>query len=449
MNTREALLECLPALAYDRAAPRVMAEAASAATALDGAITLADVLALEQQPDTASLAFGDWERNYGLPDDCIRTLVDPTALATGTYANTLADIASFSRASIARYTDAAGLLSTALANNPRFDYDPVTLALRGLLIEAAATNQLSWSNGFHSNVWATSLSVQTVAPSAPHSMEVEYKANELAAVDTFGLSQFVNTVAGNKYTFSIFVKAAERNIVIVQLCAAGLSDGGLAYFDLAVGTVLAVTNLGLNVGATAAIEPAGSGWYRCSVTITAATTDIRYAGFFLGVAQNTTPYLGTAGNGLYVFGAQLEDGPAASSYILTIGGPVTRAADVCSVFIYPSEAQRRVNLLGRLQHLGNLSRQFMIDQAADLGYPLCTITEYGPITCESTCDSPCNGVDFIGVWALNVPTSTAIVYASCESPCNTPLAKWGNTQLECIVNRRKPAHTVAVFTYAP
>jgi uncharacterized protein YmfQ (DUF2313 family) len=110
---------------------------------------------------------------------------------------------------------------------------------------------------------------------------------------------------------------------------------------------------------------------------------------------------------------------------------------------------RRKSLLGRIYGRGNLSRGFMIDQAAGLGYPGCTVTEYGPVTCADPCDSPVNGVEFIGVWRLNVPVSTAITTATCADPCNSALRSWGNTQLECVIRRRKPAHTVAIFAYAP
>jgi hypothetical protein len=49
-------------------------------------------------------------------------------------------VITFSRASTATYFDASGTLQTADADQPRIDHDPVTLARRGLLIEAARTN---------------------------------------------------------------------------------------------------------------------------------------------------------------------------------------------------------------------------------------------------------------------------------------------------------------------
>ena len=49
---------------------------------------------------------------------------------------------TFARASVGTYFDSAGTMQTATANMPRWDYDPGTLQLRGLLIEEARTNLL-------------------------------------------------------------------------------------------------------------------------------------------------------------------------------------------------------------------------------------------------------------------------------------------------------------------
>lgn len=123
--------------------------------------------------------------------------------------------------------------------------------------------------------------------------------------------------------------------------------------------------------------------------------------------------------------------------------------DACIGGLGATVAARRANLIDRIAARGNLNRAFYIAQAMSFGYAGCTVTELGPMTCMDPCDSPCNGYDFIGVWRLNVPVSTAIVDMTCEYPCDSPLRFWGNTQLECMVNRRKPAHTVALFAYAP
>jgi hypothetical protein len=49
---------------------------------------------------------------------------------------------TFSRSTVATYFDATGTMQSAAANTPRWDYDPVTHVLNGLLIEEARTNLL-------------------------------------------------------------------------------------------------------------------------------------------------------------------------------------------------------------------------------------------------------------------------------------------------------------------
>lgn len=48
--------------------------------------------------------------------------------------------ATFTRSSTAWYWNSSGVLTSASSNTPRFDYDPATLAFKGLLIEEARTN---------------------------------------------------------------------------------------------------------------------------------------------------------------------------------------------------------------------------------------------------------------------------------------------------------------------
>jgi hypothetical protein len=76
-----------------------------------------------------------WSPAGGLPAGATADLLFMTP-------GTLPPNVVFTRASTATYFDASGALQTAATNAPRWDYDPLTLALRGMLKESARTNLL-------------------------------------------------------------------------------------------------------------------------------------------------------------------------------------------------------------------------------------------------------------------------------------------------------------------
>lgn len=75
---------------------------------------------------------------------------------------------TFSRGSTATRVGPTGLIETVASGVPRIDYDPVTLACRGLLIEEQRSNRLSWSEDFSNAVWVkTNATVTANAVASP------------------------------------------------------------------------------------------------------------------------------------------------------------------------------------------------------------------------------------------------------------------------------------------
>ena len=106
---------------------------------------------------------------------------------------------------------------------------------------------------------------------------------------------------------------------------------GFANFNLTSGTVG-------NVGAacTGRIENYGNGWYRCTLiqTATASGTSGGPIPVFVNNTNSVTRFLGYTGNAstsIYIFGAQLETGSVATSYIPTTTASATRNAEVISL----------------------------------------------------------------------------------------------------------------------
>jgi hypothetical protein len=127
--------------------------------------------------------------------------------------------------------------------------------------------------------------------------------------NTHLLAQTLTVTTGMKYTVSIYAKAKERSWI------------GVFNSTLAVGKTFDLTNGAVGSDITGApdnatITSVGSGWYRCDVTFTAASTTAAIQ-FLLATGTSTTSYSGDAASGLYVWGAMLNAGPTALTYTKT------------------------------------------------------------------------------------------------------------------------------------
>jgi len=93
----------------------------------------------------------------------LQNLVLPApALSLDFLSGTLDSRITFTRAAtVATFVGSNGLIQSATTNVPRFDYDPVTLAPRGLLIEGQRANLL-----LNSDILGTNLSTQSVSVTA-------------------------------------------------------------------------------------------------------------------------------------------------------------------------------------------------------------------------------------------------------------------------------------------
>jgi len=243
---------------------------------------------------------------------------------------TFGQIITFSRASSATFFNRSGVLSTATTNSPRFDYDPVTLIPRGILIEDQRTNLLTYSEQFDNAAWTKGLSSitadNTVSPdgqvTADKLVEDTSAGQHLARQTTSGLS------SGSTLTLSVFLKAAERTTSQLYINDNATTNNRVqANFDLSAGTTSSASNVGTFTGATSSITSVGNGWYRCVLTgVATGVTSVQSR-----VIIGTTSYTGDGTSGIYIWGAQLEVGAFSTSYIPTVASTVTRSADVANI----------------------------------------------------------------------------------------------------------------------
>ena len=133
---------------------------------------------------------------------------------------------------------------------------------------------------------------------------------------------FINITA-QEYTYSMFAKKGSEYILRMK----GFSGGanGNVEFNLNNGTIETPSD---GTFSNEKIEDYGNGWYRCIVKVTATSSGSKTFGF------NREAIV--SGNLFSVYGAQLEQGSYATSYIPTQGGVVTRNQDSCEQTV-PSE----------------------------------------------------------------------------------------------------------------
>jgi hypothetical protein len=217
-------------------------------------------------------------------------------------------------------------------NIPRLDYSNGTCP--SLLVEPQRTNLLTWSSSFDNAVWikenATISTNATIAPDGTLTADKLQEDNTTNKHDFYfgGIStNGVITTIGQTYTISIYAKAAERNFMQIALGTGQVSGNPRVNFNLSNGAISAVDS-----GITATIESAANGFYRCNLVVTAATTFLTMVvqTQTSGTAARFASYLGTTGNGIFTWGAQLEAGNYSTSYIPTTSASVTRNADVIS-----------------------------------------------------------------------------------------------------------------------
>ena len=216
---------------------------------------------------------------------------------------------------------------------PRFDYDPVTLAPKGLLIEEQRTNLLVRSEEFDNAAWvklrATVTANATTSPDG--TVDADKLVEDTTASNTHIISQTATIAASTSYTFCVYLKAGERTFARLLFGDAGGNNGVRVDVNLSNGatsTSVAGTGWVLTAASATAV---GNGWYRVVLTgaNTSATAGIGI--IYLASALGTISYTGDGTSGIYLWGAQVEAGAFATSYIPTVASQVTRTADQCSI----------------------------------------------------------------------------------------------------------------------
>ena len=251
------------------------------------------------------------------------------------------------RATTATRVNESGLIESVASGIPRLDY-PLGGGCPALLVEPSGSNL-----AFHSETWASgnnwtldAVTRVTGSTSAFLAPDGTFTANALSPTSAnvfhglYSNSSTQNTyISGTIYTQSAFFKqgtgVAGRYVQLTYTGGGQFTQNGYANFDLQLGTVAVVSGTSADTNRAARIENYGNGWYRCSFTATcnAAGNGIGVLPVLVNASGNTRAqsFAGVTGDILYGWGAQLETGSVATSYIPTTTAAVTRNADVINL----------------------------------------------------------------------------------------------------------------------
>jgi hypothetical protein len=239
---------------------------------------------------------------------------------------------TFARASAATSCLATGILKTDVATNvARCWFDSATFAHQGYLAEGARTNLCLRSEDIANAAWTGNNSTVTAnATVAPDGATTGDRIVETAVNSEHTVVQaFTKAASALQYTFSAHMKAQQRTAS--QILPRDSSKFAGVNWDMTTGAEISRNVVTWTCDQFFAKQHENS-WWRAHDTFTTDTGTVINANVRLRDAVGQS-YLGDVTKGAYLWGAQLELGAFASSYIPTTSAAVTRAKDDLSYTI--------------------------------------------------------------------------------------------------------------------
>ena len=219
----------------------------------------------------------------------------------------------FTRDSIATRVNKEGLIEVVGNDVPRIDYSDSAEGV--LLLEPQSSNLLTYSNDFA----GSSYTKNSFACLPNHAISPEGLNNASLIYQTAsGDKDFYVSTPNRIDVFSVYAKASGKDFFAIF----DKSGTNIVYYNLSNGTLATVPS-----GTTATITPVGNDWYRLTYYRNQSGTyqffkPVDAADSAIGTASGT--------DGALIYGAQLENGTYATSYIPTNGSTVTRAAETAN-----------------------------------------------------------------------------------------------------------------------
>jgi hypothetical protein len=273
---------------------------------------------------------------------------------------------------------------------PRLDY--LGSSCPRLLLEPQRTNSALFSEQLNNAAWIK----QSATISANSSVSPDgYSNADKVAIDN-GVSggyvyQSIATTSSTVYTTSFFVKAAGINFTKFYSNVTG--SYVTAVINLTTG---AITNSDFATTPTATNY--GNGWWRVSYTETSGggSIPIYVDG---GSTSNGGGITGNGTDGILIWGAQLEEGAYATSYIPTLAASVTRVADAASktgISSLIGQTEGVVFVDFTLNGLVNFGTPISVNNGTDTRYIWFTIFANGTLRAELYDGAVQSSISFTG-----------------------------------------------------
>lgn len=226
------------------------------------------------------------------------------------------------RNSTATYVDKNGVIQTAVANTPKFDFSEGSAALS---VEPQATNLLPYSEDFANANWSTVACTKTLVsennPLDTNAYEIKCNANSASRIYYNGIAE-----TGKNYSTLLLVKPSVNNPDYLGIAIISNTQVEVFYnFNTD------SFEEGASTGAAANCESISlsDGWKLLKINISENAVNTRF-NIYQGTRVANT-LTGVIGQSYFIKAAQVEQASVSTSYIPTSGSTVTRLKDTITI----------------------------------------------------------------------------------------------------------------------
>jgi len=231
----------------------------------------------------------------------------------------------FERGSSATRVNKEGLIEVVGGNQPRIDYKDSSDGV--FLLEKAATNSITYSEDFSNSVWSTWQSTKTLSNNInPKGTNGYYEISHTGSSSDNPNTRLTNVSLNGSYTLSFFIKINQSRYISLSIEDYN-GDRARVYFDTINKTFTTISNVGSPITNTSYSE-FSNGWIRISLSVNLLNAVYDEVG--IGIYNPSGSFPSASGEVISVFGAMIEQGSYASSYIPTQGSTQTRLAETAN-----------------------------------------------------------------------------------------------------------------------